>query len=616
MIRQLKFLGGLLLAAGLAACGGGGGSAGTTSGSTGGSTATTPVPAAIEVFTSAPELTSAANSSITFTVVVKDANNVALPSQTVTFSASSGNLIGASPIPSTGTAGEAITSVALSPGADRSNRSITVTLKSGSATKDITIPVTGTQLTVSGDSSMLVNGTTRYSVKAIDSAGQAIPNAAVTVSSSLGNAVTPTAVTTDIQGAATFQYTGNRAGSDKITVTGLGASAATSLSISADDLRFESPAASTTIGVGATQTVVVRYLRNSVPVTGQTITFSTTRGTITPISAATDANGRASAVISSASSGPANVVAQAPSAQVTLPVTYVATVADSLVLQANPGAVPPNTGGGTTNQVTLQASVRDPAGNPVAGRTVNFTAVVDGSNGLLSPGSAVTDAGGIASVQFISGPLSTANNGVVIQATAQGSSVSGTASLTVNSQALFIAIATGNVVGSLDVTTYEKEFSVYVTDANGAPAANRVVNLSYFPDRYGKGTLTWNGKVWTYDTLTVCQNEDLNRNGILNIGEDVNADGKLFPGIPVVVSPASVTTGANGFATFKLRYGENQVPWIFGTITARAAVGGTESVKAQVYDIEGQSTDFSNESVAPAGVVSPYGQSSVCTDPN
>ena len=56
------------------------------------------------------------------------ASNVAMRSQTVTFAASSGNIQGASPTPTTGEAGEAITKVSLSPGADRSNRVITVTL--------------------------------------------------------------------------------------------------------------------------------------------------------------------------------------------------------------------------------------------------------------------------------------------------------------------------------------------------------------------------------------------------------------------------------------------------------------------------------------------------------
>ncbi len=616
MIRNMKLLGGLLLAGVLAACGGGGGSSGATTGSTGGGATVAPVPATVEVFTSSPELTSAANSSISFTVVVKDANNVAIPSQTVTFAASSGNLIGALPIPSTGAAGEAITTVALSPGADRSNRDITVTVTAKSASKTVTIPVTGTVVTLSGDSSIVLGGTTSFTVKAVDSAGTAIPNAAITLTSSLGNTMAPATLTTNSQGVATFVYTGSKSGTDSLSATSLGSTAKSTILISADQFSFETPAASSTIGVGSTQTVTVRYLRSNAPVVGQTVSFSTTRGVITPTAVATDSAGRASAIVSSTSSGPANIVAQVTSAQVNLPVTFIATQPASLVLQANPGAIPPNSGGGTTNQATIQAAVRDSAGNPVSGRVVNFTAITDGSNGILSPGTAVTNSSGIASVQFIPGALSTANNGVLVQATVQGTSISGQGALTVNAQALFIAIATGNVVGSVDVTTYEKEFSVYVTDANGAPAANRVVNLSYFPNRYVKGVLAYDGTVWTYSSATVCENEDANRNGILNVGEDFNFDNRLWPGIPVVVSPASVTTGANGFATFKLQYGENYVPWIYGTLTARTSVSGTESVKTQIYDLEGQSSDFTSAANAPAGNVSPFGQSTNCADPN
>jgi len=617
MIRQLKFLGGLLLAAGLAACGGGGGSAGTTNGSTGGGgTTTAPVPAAIEVFTSAPELTSAANSSISFTVVVKDANNVAMPLQTVTFAATSGNIQGGSPTPSTGAAGEAITTVSLSPGADRANRDITVTLKAGTVSKDVKVPVVGTAITLSGDSSILLNGSTVFTVRAADSAGQAVPNAQLTVASSLGGSVSPTTVTTNSQGAGTFTYTGTRSGNDKLTVTGLGTSISTSISVSSDEFRIESPVASSTVSIGATQTMTVRVLRSGVPLSGQTVTFSTTRGSVSPVAAMTDSNGRVSTVLSSTTTGPANVLAQTTSSQVTLPIVYVATVVDTVSLQANPGAIPPNTGTSTTNQATLRATVRDPAGNPVAGRVVNFTAIKDASIGTISPGSAVTDSAGTASAQFISGPQPTGNNEVLLQATAQNSTAVGTAVMTVSTQALFISIAEGNEVGQLDQTTYEKTFSVYVTDSNGAPVANRVLTLGYVPDYYAKGTLAWNGKSWERSATAFCLNEDVNRNGVRDPGEDINNSGKLEPGLPSVVAPSSVTTGANGFVTFKVYYGENYVPWVGGTLSARAVVAGTESVRTYAFDLQGIATDFTNEAVAPAGSISPFGTGASCTDPN
>jgi hypothetical protein len=617
MIRYMKLMGGLLLAGALVACGGGGGSPGATTGTGGGGgTTQKSTPAALEVFTSSAELSSATNSSLTFTVVVKDANNQAIPGQTVTFSASSGNLAGSLPIPLTGSNGEAITSVSLSPGADRTNRIINVTITAGGVSQVVKIPVVGTTITVSNDSSILLGASTTVTARITDSAGQPVPNAALTVTSSIGNTVTPASPVTNAQGAATFSYAGTRAGQDELTVSAQGAKATSKILVSADQFSFESPASLSTVAVGATQTVTVRLLSSGAPVPGATVNFSTTRGTLTPTSVVTDSTGRASTIVTSNSSGPANVVAQTGTAQVTLPLNFIAVTPASIALQVNPGAIPPNTVGSTTNQATLRATVRDAAGNPVQGRVVTFSATNDPSNGVISPGSAVTDESGTASAQFIPGASGTGNNQVLLTAAVQGTGITGSASLTVNAQALFISIATGNVVGSLNPTTYEKEFSVYVTDATGAPAANRVVQLSFIPDFYAKGFLQFTDPSWTPVSYTICANEDANRNGVLNPGEDLNRNGRLDPGLPVVVTPASVTTGLNGFATFKLQYGENFVPWLGGQLTARASVSGTESVASLPYILEGQASDFNNESVAPAGVFSPYGTATDCAAPN
>jgi hypothetical protein len=234
----------------------------------------------------------------------------------------------------------------------------------------------------------------------------------------------------------------------------------------------------------------------------------------------------------------------------------------------------------------------------------------------------VTDASGIATAQFIPGSLTTAGNGVVIQATVPGTGVVGTANLTVSTQALFISIAEGNTITNLDENTYEKPFSVYVTDVNGAPAVNRVVTLSVWADEYGKGTLVFNEK-WGYaGTPTWCLNEDINRNGILDAGEDTtptnpqgNNNGKLDPGLPVVISPASVTTDNTGFAQFKLQYGENFALWADTTITARAVVGGTESVSTRKYFLLMSAPDATNEAT-PANARSPWGIATSCSNPN
>jgi len=620
MNRYMKALGGLLLAGFLAACGGGGGSAGSSPGNpTDPTDPTDPTPpvAFIDVFTSATELQSASNSTISFTVLPKDANNQAIPNQAVSFSATSGNLSGALPAPTTGGNGTPITGVTLSPGENRANRNITVTVSAGGVSQQVVIPVVGTTLAVSGDSFVVQGSTIAYTVRATDSADTPIQGAELTVRSLRGNTVTPATVRTNAQGVATFQFTGTRAGGDTIVVSGLGTTARATISVSADEFQFVSPAANSNVDVNTNSTVTVEFLRGGTPMVGQTITFSTTRGTVTPTSAITNAQGRASATVRSTSAGPATIVAQSGSAQVTLPLNFVATAPRVLELQANPSAVAPNAAGSTNNQAALIAVVRDAAGNPVANRVVSFTAVSDPSSGTISPATAMTDASGTATTQFIPGAATTANDGVVVRATVQGTGVSGTTALTVNTQALFIALSTGNVIGNLNETTYQKEFAVQVTDANGAAVANKSVTLAVVPQYYIKGRLVSGTDGWDYGAgKTVCANEDANRNGRLDAGEDFNGNGMLEPGLPVALSRATVTTDSSGIATFMVRYGENYALWLGVQITATTTVGGTESSAAMQYLLRGSANDYSNPEVAPAGDVSPFGVATSCANPN
>lgn len=612
----------------LAACGGGGGSAGATAGSaqaggggTTGSTtgatpvAATPVPATLEIFASAAQLSSARTSSVTFTVVAKDAANRAMPNQPVEFSASSGNLVGAVPAPTTGSAGEAITSVSLSPGVDASNRDIVVTVSSAGTARSITLPVTGTNLAIAGASSVLSGGVIGLTVKATDSGGRAIAGTALTVTSALGNPVaSSTGFVTNSLGVASFTYTGSSAGLDRLTVSGLGVTSTASVSVSSEDFGFVLPSSGSVVAVSAAQSVRVRLLAGTTPQAGVAIAFSTTRGGVSAASATTDASGEAAITVASTTAGPATITARTASgAQVTLPLTFVASTPASLTLQASPSAVPPNPAGTQNHQSTLQAVVRDASGNPVAGRTVNFTAVEDRSGGTISPGSGVTDAFGTVSTQFIAGGITTGSNGVVISATVAGTGVTNQAALTVSGQALFITIGVGNEISNYDTDTYQQQFAVYVVDANGTPVANQDVQFSALPTQYGKGSLTFANGRWNLsaDSLS-CLNEDRNLNGILDLDEDVNGNGRLTPGLPVAVAPGTVRTNQDGFATFYLRYGEDKVPWVAVNIVGRALVAGTESSGAMLFSLVGSASDFTNEKVPPAGVISPYGTATDC----
>lgn len=575
--------------------------------------------ATIDILASGGSLSSTPGSSVSFIVTVKNLLNGTLPQQTVAFSATSGTLSGVNPSPVTGAAGT-INTVSLSPGSDSSNRNITVTAATGSISKSITIPVVGTALTVSGPGAALVGGAAQsFTVKATDSSGKPVAGANLTLTSALGNGVSPQTVTTDSSGAAKVGYTASFVGTDTLTVAGLGTSGTASVVVSNVDFTFSAPAPAASLPVGVANPVTVRYQVAGVGVAGQTVTFSSTRGTLSATTAVTDTSGNATVNVSSATAGPVTVSAQLGAARTSLAASFIATVPATLALQANPAAVMPNSAGSSTNQSTLTAVVRDATGNPVQNVVVNFSAISDPSNGSISPGSATTDANGMATAQFIAGASSTAANGVQLQAAIQDSpTINSNALLTVNGAALFITIGRSGNLTAFDSTTYQKDFTVYVTDSNGAPAANRAVTLSVWPLTYSKGTLTWtptNGP-WVYTggaPTAVCVNEDTNRNGVLDAGEDINGDGILQPGIPAAIT-SSVTTDASGFGTFTLRYGKNFAWWVSTQITAKSLVSGTESKQNQTYDLEMLTADALSPST-PANVVSPFGRASVCTNP-
>ena len=576
--------------------------------------------ASVDLLPTSAFLSSASASTVSFSVTVKDQFNTTMPGQTITFSASSGSLVGANPSPVTGASGTN-SSVTLSPGSDASNRSITVTAKAGTVSKSIVVPVTGTTVAVSGPGSTLIGASAlTYTLKATDSAGKPIAGAALSVTSALGNTLSASTVTTDSLGVATVRYIATTVGVDMLAVTGLGASGQASVAVSNEDFSFTSPAPGATVLVSTPTTVTVSYRVGGVAQAGQSVLFSTTRGTIVAGPVLTDVNGMASTTINSPTSGPVTISAQIKSIRTTVTGAFVSNMPATLVLQASPNAILPNPSGSLVNQSTLQATVRDAAGNPVPGQTVNFTAVQDLSNGTISPGSVTTDSNGLASAQFVPGAASTPANGVTLQASVQSTSVSATTSLTVNGAALFISIGQSNELVVVDTNTYGKSFSVYVTDANGAPAGNRTVTLSAYPTTYRKGSLFYNNAAvlpsWVYNgTPTVCANEDLNRNGILDPGEDINGNGRLDPGLPVVLLPSTLTTDANGYSTFMLNYGKNYAFWLSTDIMAKSTVNGTESSKSTSFFLPMTASDATATST-PANVTSPFGVATVCTNPN
>jgi Bacterial Ig-like domain (group 1) len=629
----------LLATVALASCGGGGGNAGTSV--FGGGTPTTPTSSAasIDVIASGTQVPSGGD-QVTVTATVKDSGNVGLAAAPITFASDSGNLTSATAV----TDATGVATVILTAGSNRSNRNIVVSATSGSAVGTITLPVSGTTVVYQGATTVALGGKITPTVLAKDSKGAPISGLAVTVTSSLNNGLSSATLTTDSTGSAALTYTGTNSGTDSLVISGGGLSFPTAITVSAENFLFVSPAAATAIPVGTKQPVTVQYLSNGVAQPNKTVAFTATAGLITVADASsnpctsassattttTDSNGKATVCVGSTTASPATVqatlIGAGTTAQATLPINFVAVTPAKVVLQVTPTALSPNASGSTTQQASVQATVTDAIGNPVSGVTVDFNRVTDPSGGNLSQASAVTSSSGQATVQYIAGATTTANNGVVLQATVEGAPLvpPGSASLTVTQSALFIALGTGNTVIALDSQTLQKDWTVYVTDSNGVPVSNVSLTIKALPVAYRKGSLIF-ATVWGYDlsSLSTCNNEDANYNGVLDPGEDFNNDGILEPGNVISVTTSStsgassgtVTTGSTGRATISLVYAKSYALWVDVKLVASAVVTGTESSTQAVFYAPGLASDYSTATVAPPGQTSPFGTNS-CALPN
>lgn len=644
-MRIMKGIAALFAGIVLSACGGGGGEAGALPfGGDGPPPPSGSQAQAVQVVSSSNQL-GTGGTPVTITAIVTGSGNAALASAPVSFSTSSGIVSSASAT----TDASGVATATLSTGGDKSNRVATVTVTSGTATGTIDVDVSGTRIAASGPATLQFGSTAPLSIKLTDSSGAPVPNTAIAVTSSLSNGLSATSVTTDALGNAALTYTATNAGSDSVQFSGVGATASSTIAISGENFTILTPSSNQTIAIGSPQTLSAQYLINGQPAVGPyAIRFASTSGTVAPVGALTGltlTNGVASATVTASFAGPATLQATlvntstgAVIAQALLPVQFVATVPAAIVVQITPSSIGPNVGGSTSQQAQVRATVTDSNNNPVQSVTVNFSKDADPSGGTLSQASAVTDTNGQATVQYTSGALPSSSRGVILRATVPGSSsspsISDTEPMTVNQSALFIALGTGNVISNFNETTYQKIWTVYVTDSSGAAVPNQLVTISVLPTRYRKGSFTlagddyvsgpWAGGLnpdgsMVAGSFFTCLNEDTTYDGIVTPAKDVNGNGRLEPGnvISVNSGPAvtTVTTDANGFALLNLRYAESYAFWVEVTLRASATVQGTESSNQATFFAVGLKSDYTKGGGPPAGLVSPFGERPSCTDP-
>jgi hypothetical protein len=336
----------------------------------------------------------------------------------------------------------------------------------------------------------------------------------------------------------------------------------------------------------------------------------------------TNASGDASVTVSATNAGPAVITAtNNAGTSIQLPIEFVATTPATLDLQADPFTVP------TTQQSAITAIVRDANGNLVKNQLVNFV-LNDITGGSLSVAQAMTNSQGRAQTFYNAGATTSAVDAVRIDATVQGTAVTDFVNLTVARREVFISIGTGNQIAEPNEAQYLKQWIIQVTDAQGNGVSGVGVTASVLSVRYWEGQrdAPMGASHWQtrpgIEALPAqgCPDEDVNRNGVLDAGEDANTSGRIEAGNILTVAPhngsgSSVTTDANGFALLDVFYPQEFAYWLEVTLEARTSVQGTEFKESTTFVPPGLDSDF-QVSTGPPGFQSPFGVDGVCATPN
>ena len=540
----------------------------TTTFSSTGSVTVSEDPASLQLYASAVQLASSGSDDIELIALIKNEQSVLMEGVEVNFSASNEAGVELQLTQSTTTA-DGTARALVSTQNDASNRTVTLTAQTGALVETVDILITGTEVTINGANSVILNDTAEYTLRVQDSDGVAIVNQTILLEAANGS-LSETSVNTGADGQATITYTATTSGEDTITASSLNASVEFELEVQQDEFSFV-VLPDEEISLNAAATISVQWLQDGTPAVGNNVTFSASRGEI--IGAAlvtTDAEGIASISIESDNAGFASITATGSetgnesTVNAVAQVEFIAVEPFTLIADATPDLIGPD---GQTSTIT--AVVRDPSGNLVKNTVVNFN-VDDVSTGSISPSQSTTDSSGIASTVFTSGAPSSEDAVIIRAEVASDESISDLVYMTVGDRAFDISIGTGNSLEEPDSTTYLKRFAVFVSDSVGRPVSGVELTASGTPVKfseggtYDKGYWQWNDtdSIWVSITTIECPNEDIDSNGILDSGEDTNNDGFLTPGIVGTLSFADTNvTDENGQAELEYRYPANYGHW-------------------------------------------------------
>ena len=246
----------------------------------------------------------------------------------------------------------------------------------------------------------------------------------------------------------------------------------------------------------------------------------------------------------------------------------------------------------------------------------------------LTTGSNVvySDVTGAARTSYIAALTGSPTNGVILRACYDLVDFASSAcpnfvetALTVTSSPVSLTIGSDNVISkSASGIQYIKQFQIQAVDSAGNAKADVALSAVVDIDGYWKGSsppapatlLTQDIYSGTPAVLTHkwCINEDINRNSVLDIGEDTNHDGFLTPrksDVALLFVNSVTKTDASGLALIQLSYPQNLATWLRVKIKVTAGVSGSEGETTYTYILRAAEADAANGSF----LTPPYGSS-------
>lgn len=515
--------------------------------------------------------------------------------------------------------------------------------------------------------------TASITVVAVDAARNVVSGAAVSVVTDQNSVFTPgsASATTDASGS----YSGNVSmGSDKsdrtinVTVTINGIVKSTAVQVKGSKLVLQAapnnPAPGQAVGLsvvltdGSGNPIANAPVKIGGTVPGLSLTKNTnTEGRLTATFAAPSASG----VYQISASG--NGVT---SGDYQLQVFATAVVPAAVIppgvqpsLSATPNVIPVNSPGTLASRSIIRFLMLDSQNRPVPNVRVRFR---DDTSGVPTVGSSLensgatlyTDSSGAVSTQYISGQNPSPTNGVTLRACysdvdfldAFACPNSVATSLTIAGEALAVSIGNDNLLEK-GPGTYIRRFAITVADSAGKPVPNAPVDISVDLTHYGKafriagsGTtspqvplgaigltqsttfpVALTGTTATFD-FSWCANEDRNRNGFADPGENINGSldtnnqATLEPRksdlLISYTDPARTTTDANGLLSVKVEYSQRYALWLAYRVRVIANVQGSQGIAERLFVTEFVEGDQVNGSF----LIPPYGSNPSCTSPN